>query len=108
MGIIELYREVEVEVVQGLELQQVQPDHVLEGAGNEKILLPQPKHLALKLLVVGIQDLGDILRLDLFRHRPEVIADIEVLEVETSGRLGTPQPEAILTVLTRYPGTGVS
>ena len=95
VGVVELHREVLVEVVQVRVLDQVQADHVLQGAGDEEILLPQAQRLALELLVVGIENLGDVLGLDLLRHRAEVVAHVEVGEIEALRRLGAPQPQGV-------------
>ena len=50
--------------VEGVELAaagQVGANHVLQGAGDEEELLFQPQLLALNLLVVGVEDFGDVL-----------------------------------------------
>jgi hypothetical protein len=43
----------------------VHPDHVLERAGDEEVLLLEAKLLPLEGVVVGIEDLGDDLGEDL-------------------------------------------
>ena len=70
-------------------------DHILHRAGDKKILLPQAKHLALELIVIGIEDLGDILGQHLLMHRPEIITGIKFGKVKALWRLSAPQPEQV-------------
>ena len=65
----------------------LEPDHVLQRARDEEVLLRQPQLLAGVRLVVRIEHLGDRFGRDLLLDRTVVIADIERLEVERFGRL---------------------
>ena len=74
---------------------QVDADHVLQRARHEEVLLLQPQAFACRRLVVRIQHLGQIFRIDLVLDRAVVIADVERLEVERLRRLRAPQPQEV-------------
>ena len=69
--------------------------HVLQGTGNEEILLLQPELLAADVLVVGIENLGQVFRDDLLFHGPVVVAAVEGFEIEGFGRAGLPEPQGV-------------
>src|SRR5262245_12771313 len=69
--------------------------HVLERAGDEEILLLEPKLLALEACVVRIEDLAERRGAALFLDSSIVVASVERLEVERVDSLRPPQAEHI-------------
>ena len=61
---------------------------VLQRRGDEEVFLLEPQFLALKDVVVGVEDLGDVLRACLGLDGPFVVAAVEVAQVELVGGLG--------------------
>ena len=73
----------------------VDADHVLERAGHEEVLLLEPQPLAPHHLVVGVEDLGDVLRVHLLVHRAPVVPLVEGVEVEGLGGLRLPEAQEV-------------
>ena len=65
---------------------------------HEEVLLLEPQFLAARLLVVRIENLGEVLAGHLLVDRAVVVAAIERAEVERLGRLGLPQPQCVRRV----------
>jgi hypothetical protein len=61
MGIVELKSIGLMETVKGLSPPEMKPDHVLERAGDEEILLFQSQVFALEMFVVRIKHLRHVL-----------------------------------------------
>ena len=95
MGVVELHGELLVESLQRNLLAAHDANHVLQGTRDEEVLLLEPQFLALDGLVVGIENLGEILRDDLLVHRAVVVATIEHLEIERLGRFRAPQSKRV-------------
>src|SRR6476646_3429861 len=95
MGVVQLRRPAVREALQRLSSRQLQANHVLQGTGDEKVLLLQPELLARLGLVVRIEDLGDGLGRDLLLDGAVVIADIEGIEVERFGRFRLPEAKYV-------------
>ena len=95
MSIIELALEVFKEIIQAVVDKQVDTDHVLQGAGHEKILLFQPQLFPLELFVIGVEDLGDGFGINFVFHCAVVVTGIEVFKVKGGVRLRAPQPEQV-------------
>ena len=95
MGVVELHGELLVESFHRNLLATHYPHHVLQRAGDEEILLLEPKFFALDRLVVGIENLGEILRDDFFVHCAIVVATVEHLEIERLWRFSAPQAKCI-------------
>lgn len=95
MRVVELDRELLVEVRLAGGLLQVDADHVLQRAGHQEILLDEAQALAELGLVIGIEYLGDGLAAHLAVHSAVIIAHVESLEVEGFRRLGAPQAQEI-------------
>jgi hypothetical protein len=69
--VVELDRELLVEALSGRLLPaQVDAQHVLQRAGDEEVLLLEPQLLALDLLVVRVEHLGEVLGRDLLVDAP--------------------------------------
>ena len=62
---------------------------------QDTILLLQPQELARLAIVVGVEDLGDVLGVDLFLAGARVVAHVEGLQVEGGERLGLPQAQHV-------------
>ena len=90
VGVVELHRELAVELCGGHALALEDAEHVLQGAGHEEDLLAEPQALALLHLVVGIEHLGEGFRLHLLQHGAGVVAGVEGGEIKGIRRLGTP------------------
>ena len=58
------------------------PDDVLQGGAGEKILLPQAQLLASQRVVVGVQHVGDTLRLAAGLNGVDVVARVEAVQVK--------------------------
>ena len=58
------------------------PDHVLQGTGNEKELLLQTQLLSLKGLIVRVENFGDVLCHDLVMDGTVVVTHVKLLKVE--------------------------
>ena len=68
---------------------------VLQGRRDEEVLLLEPEFLALKDIVVGVEDLGDVLGTGLGLDRPLVVTAVEIAQVELVGGPGRPQAQRI-------------
>ncbi len=68
---------------------------VVQRAGDEEVLLLETQLAAGGGRVVGVEDLGDGLRVDLVGDRALKVADLEQLEVELAGGPCPPQPEEV-------------
>ena len=75
------------------------PQHVLERARYEKILLLEPELLAAGLLVVWIEHFTQVFRADFLVHGPVIVTGIERGEVERLGGLGAPQTQRVCRVV---------
>ncbi len=95
MGVVQLHREFLVEARQRQVLGAHDAEHVLQRTRHEEVLLLEPQLLALQRLIVGIEDLRDVLGHRLAVHRTEVVAAIEAVEIEGFGCLGPPQPQSV-------------
>ena len=67
-------------------------------AGNKEILLFQPQLFALDWLVVGVENLGDVLRENLFVDCPVVVAHVESFKFKGLHSFSLPQPKQIAGV----------
>ncbi len=81
--------------VESLVVALVAPDDVVDGAGDEEVLLPQPELLAGLEVVVRVEDLGDDLGGVLRLHGAHVVAGVEQREVEVLARAGRPEAERV-------------
>ena len=95
VGVVDLDDVLPGEVAQGAVLGLVLADDGLHGGGDEEILLLQPQGLALGVVVVGVEDLGDDLGHGLLLHRLQVLAPVEEGEVHRVGAVGLPQPQHV-------------
>ena len=95
VGVVQLGGPRVVERLERPAQEQVQPDHVLQRAAHEEILLLQPQDLALRDLIVRVEHLRDVLRGHLVLHGAVIVAVVEGLEVERLDGLGLPEPEVV-------------
>ena len=95
MRVIELDGPLFMEFVERPFLQQVYADHVPKRAGDEKVLLLKAQRLALHHLIIGVEHLGDVLRMHLALNRAVVVALIECGEIERLNGFGLPEPHRI-------------
>ena len=95
MGVIQLDREFFVEALGRNFLHADDAQHVLQRAGHEEVLLFEPQLLALHLLVVRVQHLGQILASHFLIDRAVMVAAIEDREIEGFRRLGAPQAQRV-------------
>ncbi len=70
------------DAVDGLVVAQVALDDVLQGGGNEEVLLTKSQHLAFRMVVRGVEDLADGLGHCLLLDRTDVVALVEQAHVE--------------------------
>ena len=95
MRVVELDRVLLVEAGEVPPPLPVDADHVLERAGDEEVLLLQAQPLARQELVVRVEDLGDVLRVDLEVDRAPVVPLVEGVEVEGLRGLRLEQAEEV-------------
>ena len=76
-------------------LRQHLVDEVAHRAGDEEVLLLQAQLLALRRGVLGVEHHRDLLGEGLVAHGLDVVAGVELGEVEGAGRLGAPQPQRV-------------
>ena len=70
----------------------------MQGARDEEVLLRKSQAFSDLWLVVGVEHLAQGLGEGLLRHRPVVVADVKILEVERFDRLGFPQAQRVASV----------
>ena len=70
-------------------------DHVLQGRGGEEVLLLQAEQLALVVVVLGVEDVGDGLSQLLLLGGLDVLAAAEGAQVHALGGAGAPQAQAV-------------
>ena len=85
MRVVELHRELLMEPLERNPYAQY-PEHVLQRARDEEILLLEPQLLAARLVVVRVEDFAQVLRDDLLIDGAVVVAAVEDREVERVGR----------------------
>ena len=100
MGVVELDGELLVEALGRDLLHADDAQHVLQRAGDEEVLLLEPQLLALDLLVVRIEHLGDVLRGHLLVHRAVIVAALNTEKSNDSGASARHR-RSVLAVLTR-------
>ena len=71
------------------------PQDVLQGGGGEEVLLLEAQQLALVVLVLGVEDVGDGLHQLLLRRGLHIVALAELVEVQPLGGAGAPQAQAV-------------
>jgi len=93
--VVELRGPAGMELIERPAQPQVNADHILQRAGHEEKLLLEPQLLALEVLVVRVQYLGDVLGDYLVLDGAVVVAVIECVEIERLDGLGLPQAQAV-------------
>ena len=61
---------------------QVPPDDILDGGADQEVLLREPQQLAVGVVVLGVEHLGDDLAHSLLLHGPHIVAAVEELHVK--------------------------
>ena len=92
MGVVELDGHLVGQVLEGAVGGQVVLDDVADRGGGQEILLAQAEDLALDVVVVGVQDLGDQLGRSALAHGGAVVAQGEAGHIKVGG-LGLPQAQ---------------
>ena len=104
MRVVELDRDLLGETVEHAEAERpveqlvallVAPDDVLEGRRHEEVLLRQAQRLALAEVVVRVEDSADVLRARPTQDRADVVAAVELVEVELAHRAGAPEAQRV-------------
>ena len=98
VGVVELNRPVVGEVLDGQSAVVEAAQHVLQRAADEEVLLLQAQTSAFVGAVVGVQHLGEGFAAHLFLNGAVVVADVEGIEVEAFGGIGTPEPQPVADV----------
>ena len=99
MGVVELGAELLVEAFQRQLLDLHDPQHVLQRARHEEVLLGQPQFLALDVLVIRVEHLRQVLRHHLLADRALIVAAVELGKVEGFRRFRLPQPQRVRGVV---------
>ena len=95
MGVVQLHEDFVGEDLPGIAVRLEPPQDVLDGAGDEEVLLLEPEFLALEYVIVRVKHLGEVLGQDLVLHRFDVTAAVEIIQVKLLGRLGRPKPQRV-------------
>src|SRR5215472_4910266 len=98
MGIVQLYRNHLGQSLDRLALEFQQPQHVLQRAGDEEVLLSEAQALARLRLVVRIENLGQSFRFDFLVYRTVIVTGVEVLEIEGLYGFALPQAQRVAGV----------
>ena len=92
VGVVQLDGHLVGQVLEGAVGGQVVLDDVADGGSRQEVLLAQAEDLALNVVVVGVQHLGDQLSAGVLAHRGVVVAQREAGHIEV-GCLGLPQAQ---------------
>ena len=95
MGVVDLDDVLLMEVLHGAVQLGVLGRNGLEGGGHEEVLLLQPQRLALQMIVLRIEDLGNGLCHGLVLRGLQVLAPGEQGHIHRLGGPGVPQPQDI-------------
>jgi hypothetical protein len=95
MGVVELDGDLVGEGVDFVAVGLEAADDVVEGAGDEEVLLLEAQFAALLDVVVGVEDLGDVLGEGLGLVGLHVVAVVEEGEVEVLGGPGLPEAQVV-------------
>ncbi len=107
MGVIELDGHFIRQLVEIRVIFSEAVEDVAQRGADEEILLLEAQLLAHAGGVVGIEYLGDVLRLGFRLHRLDVVALVEILEIEVPRRLGRPQAHVVHGVAAEAGNGGV-
>ncbi|CDC68560.1 uncharacterized protein BN503_01437 [Oscillibacter sp. CAG:155] len=100
MGVVDLDDVLLVEVLQcAVDLQVLGCDGLHRG-GDEEVLLLEPQGLALQVVILGIEDLGDGLCHCLLLGSLQILAPGEQRHIQRLGGTGVPQPQHVHMVCT--------
>ena len=95
VGVVELEDHALVQPPQVEVARQHVVDEVVDGRGDEEVLLLQPQPLARRGRVLGVEDLGDGLGLGLRPDRALEVPRVEFLEIQVLRGLRLPQAQGV-------------
>ena len=95
MGIIELTLESLMEIIETVMNKEMGAYHILQGTGDQKVLLFQPQLFSLELFIVGIKHLGNGFSADFIFHRAVVVTGVKFFKIKRGGSLSAPQPKKV-------------
>ena len=95
VGVVDLNDVFLMEVGHSLVVLDVLAHNGLHGGGHKEVLLAQAKALALIMVVLRVEDLGDYLRHSLLLAGPQIFALAEQAHVDRLGTLGVPQAQRV-------------
>ncbi len=95
MGVVQLDRSVIGKNVPIIVLLAEPVEDVLERRRDEQIFLLQPKLPAFENVVAGVQDARDVLGKGLVFAGPDVVAVVEIIQLELLRGLGREQPKRV-------------
>ena len=93
VGVVELDEDVLGEVAPFVAFLAEATEDVVDGGGDEEVLLAEAELFAGGGGVVGVEDLGEVLGEDLALDGLDVVAAVEFIEGEFVGGLGAPEAE---------------
>ena len=85
VSIVDVDSNLLVEVLQCAVYVHVAHYDIADGSGAHEVLLAQTQDLALDVVIVGVQDLGDQLRVGVLAHRGVVVAQREAGHIKIGG-----------------------
>ena len=92
VGIVQLDGDLVGQILQRCVAGQVVLHDIADGSGRQEVLLTQAQDLALDVVVVGVQHLGDQLCIGVLAHCSVVVAQREAGHIKVRG-LGLPQTQ---------------
>ena len=95
MGVVDLDGDLVGQRVEVLLRPAVAAQDVLEGRAGQEVLLAQAQLLPHRDLVVRVEHARDVLAVHRPVDRPDVVAGVEVLEVEEVRAVGRPEPQDV-------------
>ena len=85
VGVVQLDGDLVRQVLEGRIAGQVVLDDIADGCGRQEVLLAQAQDLALNMVIVGVQHLGDQLCIGVLAHCSVVVAQREAGHIKVRG-----------------------
>ena len=95
MRVVELDRRLVGERAEVVHPAEVVAQQVLQGGGDEEELLPQPQFLPRGRFVAGVEHARDRFQAHALAERADMVAAVELVEVERRGGAGGPQAQGV-------------